>query len=180
MKFKVYNDEDTDSIVELRQAESILTILSRMYCDPSQENKTINLCMQQEGAIKYLELKLSKMWLDKEEFSLATFYDVTESKQLTKVENSNRVLSLLTASVTHEMVTPLKCIMNFAKSLEDHLKHSKKQEDAQLIFVTAKLLFSEIKLLLDKNLIDYERFEAQWETAPFSRIVSDTVQIMRQ
>ena len=136
--------------------------------------------MKAENTVKYIQMTVSKMWLDMEEFNVATFYDLTESKQLTKVEHSNRVLSLLTASVTHEMVTPLKCIMSFAKSLEDHLKHDDKKEDAQLIYITARLLLSEIKILLDKNLIDQEKFEAQWEKAPFSRIVYDAVQIMKR
>ena len=76
------------------------------------------------------------------------------------------------------MVTPLKCIISFATSLQKELKHSPKCKEAELIYVTAKLLLSEVKLLLDKNMIQNEIFTLQYEHVPINRIISDAVQIM--
>jgi hypothetical protein len=46
-----------------------------------------------------------------------TFRDVTEVKKAAKIQAANKLLSLLTSTVTHEMVTPLKCMISFATSV---------------------------------------------------------------
>ncbi len=70
----------------------------------------------------------------------------------------NRMLSLLTASVSHEMLTPLKCIIEFALSLMNELNKSPQRYTAELILSTSKLLLSQVKMLLDKNLLDNDHF----------------------
>lgn len=82
------------------------------------------------------------MILDQEEYRVATFNDQTESKRLQEVESNNRLLTLLQSNVTHEMLTPLKCIISFAKSLDRELKHSEKRKDAEMISLTASLVLS--------------------------------------
>jgi len=74
-----------------------------------------------------------------------------------KVEAENKILSLLTTSVTHEMITPLKCIVQFGTTL---LKSTDPLavKEAGLIVSAAKLLLSEVKLILDKNLLDNNAF----------------------
>jgi hypothetical protein len=59
-------------------------------------------------------LNLTDLIFNKEECKVATFRDVTRSKQLVKVEKDNKLLHLLSSSVTHEMVTPLKVMINLA------------------------------------------------------------------
>ena len=105
------------------------------------------------GATRYLELQMNSISLNKEEYRVATFRETTESKRLARSEANTRMVQLLSSSVTHEMVTPLKCIISFATSLQKELKHSPKCKEAELIYVTAKLLLSEVKLLLDNNMI---------------------------
>jgi hypothetical protein len=46
--------------------------------------------------------------------------------------------------------------------------------------VTAKLLISQTKMLLDKNMIEKGLFTPSFEELPLNRIVSDTVKIMQQ
>lgn len=90
------------------------------------------------------------------------------------------MVSLLSSSVSHEMVTPLKCIISFATSLKSELDHMKKsQKHAELIYVTAKLLLSEVKLLLDNNMISNKAFRLQYEQTPINKIILDVVEIMR-
>ena len=43
--------------------------------------------------------------------------DITSHKQLEKAQNENKMLSFLPASVSHELVTPIKCIGSFAQEL---------------------------------------------------------------
>ena len=73
---------------------------------------------------------------------MATFRDVTEKKKLAKIEKANKLLHMLTSSVTHEMVTPLKCMISFAAIILKELQNSPKRKEAELIMTTAKLLLS--------------------------------------
>jgi len=74
------------------------------------------------------------------------------------VENEHKLLSLLTASVSHEMLTPIKCIVQMTKSLSENLKTGEFKYEAKLILSTTKLLMSQVKILLDKNLLDRDHF----------------------
>lgn len=72
--------------------------------------------MQSDEAT-YLELQINSIIFNKSEVRVATFRDVTESKKLAKAEASSKLNSLFTSSVTHELVTPLKCMISFADTL---------------------------------------------------------------
>ena len=64
------------------------------------------------------------------------------------------MVTLMASSVTHEMLTPLKCIISFAKSLTSQLKHYESQRKAvELISVTANLILYQMKMLLDENML---------------------------
>jgi K+-sensing histidine kinase KdpD len=139
---------DTSAFVTIKQV-----LLDNFY-----HNNTINLVMRSDrlgkARYRYLELQMKNITYEQQEFRVATFHDVTERKKIVEVESNNRIVSLLSSSVSHEMVTPLKCIISFATSLKSDLKHLKRpKKQAELIYVTAKLLLSEVKLLLDNNLI---------------------------
>lgn len=137
-----------------------------------------SVALESENNTRYLELKLASITFNKQEYRVATFHEVTESKRLACSEANARMVQLLSSSVTHEMVTPLKCIISFATSLQKELKHSAKCREAELIYVTAKLLLSQVKSLLDKNMIKNEIFTLQYQHVPVNRIVSDAVSIM--
>lgn len=85
---------------------------------------------------------MSNLIFKNEECKVATFRDVTELKKIAKIEADNKLLQLLTSSVTHEMVTPLKCIVNFSESLVKELRNSPKKHEAELIMTTSKLLLA--------------------------------------
>ena len=77
------------------------------------------------------------------------------------------------------MLTPLKCITSFAKTLERDLKHSPNRKEAQLILLSSKLLLSQVKMNLDRSLLQKGRFEPNYSTCPLNRVVTDVVEIMR-
>jgi hypothetical protein len=43
-----------------------------------------------------------------------TVRDITEIDKLAKLSAENKMLGLLNSSVSHEMITPLKCIIEFS------------------------------------------------------------------
>ena len=133
-----------------------------------------------DDEMRFLSLQLSRITLSKEEYRVATFSDVTESMKAQRVEANARMVHFLTSNITHEMLTPLKCIMSFSKSLQKELKHSDRRQEAELIFVTAKLILSQTKMLLDRDMIVNDMFTLANEVVPINRIVADAVYIMNQ
>jgi signal transduction histidine kinase len=79
---------------------------------------------------------------NQEECKVATFRDVTDKSKLAKIEADNKLLHMLTSSVTHEMVTPLKCMVSFSEIVVKALANSPKKYEAELIMTTSKLLLS--------------------------------------
>jgi len=45
---------------------------------------------------------------------------------MAKIEAENNYLQFLNSNVSHEMITPLKCIISFTKSVIEELKDSPK------------------------------------------------------
>ena len=85
----------------------------------------LNLQMRTEGEhLRFLELQLNDIIYNKQEFRVATIRDVTESQKLAHAEANARMVNQLTSSVSHEVITPLKCIISFATSLQKGLVHS--------------------------------------------------------
>lgn len=48
---------------------------------------------------------------------VAIIRDITEINKLAKLSADNKMLNLFTSTVTHEMITPLKCLTEFGKSI---------------------------------------------------------------
>jgi len=72
---------------------------------------------------------------------------------------------MLNATVSHEMMTPLGCIISFAEHLSESLRGDlPKFEKAQIIFKTAKLLRMNLKDLLDRSLLENGRLEPTYES----------------
>lgn len=127
---------------------------------------------------RFFELQLNNFTVNKQQYRVATFHDVTEGLLLARAEHKSKMVELLSSSVSHEMLTPLKCIASFANSLQKELRHNAKRKDAELIYVTSKLLLSQVTMLLDRNLFDTDMFSLSPEPVPINRIVADTVQII--
>jgi len=84
----------------------------------------------------------------------------------------------LTASVSHELLTPLKCICSFGNQLVTLLPNAKHRYKAELIVSTSNLVMSQVKFLLDKNLLDQNVFNPQLEKHKIKKVINDVAQIM--
>ena len=109
---------------------------------------------------------------------MATFRDVTRSKQLVKVEKDNKLLHMLSSSVTHEMVTPLKVIINLASLVQKELKGKPREHEAKLIVVSAKLMLAQVQLLFDKNKFDKNMFTPILEQANLNQAIQAVISIL--
>ena len=78
------------------------------------------------------------------------------------------MLTLLTSSVTHELITPLKCIIQFTLSVLQRTNDPENRKDLELVLMTAQLLLSQVKLLLDRNMLEKGIFTSNLEMLPFN------------
>jgi CO dehydrogenase/acetyl-CoA synthase delta subunit len=106
-----------------------------------------------------------------------TIRDITEIDRFAKVSAANKMLSLLTSTVTHEMITPLKCVIQFGTTLLKS-KDPNVLKEAELIVSTAKLLLSQVKLTLDKNMLDNNAFVPNFEYYPLNKTIIDVTRIL--
>lgn len=88
------------------------------------------------------------------------------------------MLTLLTSSVTHELITPLKCIIQFTLSVLQRTNDPEKRKDLELVLLTAQLLLSQVKLLLDRNMLEKGIFTSNLEMLPFNKTISNVVQLL--
>jgi len=65
----------------------------------------------------YVQVTHQNIFYNNRECKILNIRDVTALKKLAKAEDENKVMQLLTASVSHELITPLKCIGSFANEL---------------------------------------------------------------
>ena len=75
---------------------------------------------------------------------MLTIRDVTKLIQAEKVETENQFFNTLTSTVTHEMMTPINCIITFARAITN-------SEKSQAIINVATLLKLNLKDLLDRS-----------------------------
>jgi signal transduction histidine kinase len=104
--------------------------------------------------------------------------DITEIRKFSKVQENNKMLTMLTSSVTHEMITPLKCIIQFALSVLQKTSDPSKRKDLELVLMTAQLLLSQVKLLLDRNMLEKGIFTSNLEMLPFNETISNVVKLL--
>jgi signal transduction histidine kinase len=84
--------------------------------------------------------------------------DISELRRFSKISENNKILTLLTSSVTHEMITPLRCIIQFANNVLKRVTDPKQRKELELILTTSTLLLSQVKLLLDRNMLERNIF----------------------
>jgi signal transduction histidine kinase len=65
----------------------------------------------------FLWLRVQKLMFKGKECQMLTIRDLTKLLSVEKIESENRFFNTLTATVTHEMMTPLNCIITFGRSL---------------------------------------------------------------
>jgi signal transduction histidine kinase len=68
--------------------------------------------------------------------------DITEIRKFSKISENNKMLTLLTSSVTHEMITPLKCILQFTINVLEKTTDPVLKKELELILITTQLLLS--------------------------------------
>jgi hypothetical protein len=75
------------------------------------------MIQQDESGEMFLWLRVQELMFKGKECQMLTIRDLTKLLSVEKIESENRFFNTLTATVTHEMMTPLNCIITFGRSL---------------------------------------------------------------
>lgn len=94
---------------------------------------------------------------------ITTFRDTTIQVELRTAQEQNKTTSLLVSTVTHELITPLRCIVSmtdqlFQAHIYDNFFDEKINTKIKMIRSTAKLLLSQINMTLDMSLLTQAHF----------------------
>ena len=104
--------------------------------------------------------------------------DISELRRFSKISENNKILTLLTSSVTHEMITPLRCIIQFAHNVLKLTTDPKQRKELELILSTSQLLLSQVKLLLDRNMLERNIFQPSLAVHPLNFTIKNVVEIL--
>jgi signal transduction histidine kinase len=64
------------------------------------------------------------------------------------------MLQLMSSAVSHEMITPLRCILTMTEDLKTNQTTKEMKQQTDLIMVTGQMLLNQVKTNLDKVLLD--------------------------
>ena len=95
---------------------------------------------------------------DGKESQLLTLTDITIHKRLEAQEYKNRLLTTMTASMHHEIMTPLKVNIAIAENLSTLEDITDLKEMAQMISVSSKLILFHANDMLDHRIIEHGGF----------------------
>lgn len=94
------------------------------------------------------------------------------------MEQEQQLLKVREATVTHEMITPLRCISKFAEDLKGSLQDFASNKVAELIYKTSKLLECQVNELLDKHMLEKNMVTLKLESLNLGTLIKDTIEIL--
>jgi signal transduction histidine kinase len=99
------------------------------------------------------------MLFNDEECQVLTMKDITNEQKLRSAQHKTKVMAHISSCISHELMTPIRCIITFAMLLVRELQDEALNQKASMIASTAKLLLSQIKMMLDNSLLANNHFE---------------------
>jgi signal transduction histidine kinase len=108
---------------------------------------------------------------------LVLMRDVSKIREAAKLSAKLSMVSLISSSVSHEMLVPLRCIVNLVEGIQKKLKDIEDQEyvgrELDLINKTAQLLLNQVKGNLDRDMLSQNMFEPRIELAFLNQVVEE-------
>ena len=84
--------------------------------------------------------------------------DISKMRVNAKLSAENKMLTMMSSSISHELLNPLRCIEQISKNMINKNVNKEWKFDAELIMSTANMLLTRVKGNLDKNLLDSNMF----------------------
>lgn len=88
--------------------------------------------MQSGASDKTIQITQQRLTFLDEECKVITFRDITAHKELRKAVEHNKMTEMMISNVTHEYLTPIRCINNLSGILYDNVD-LEQQANAKMI-----------------------------------------------
>ena len=104
--------------------------------------------------------------------------------ELRTAQEQNKTTSLLVSTVTHELITPLRCIVSMTDQLFqsytfDNFFDERINNKIKMIRSTAKLLLSQINMTLDMSLLTQAHFTPIIKEANLREMCKTTIALLK-
>lgn len=128
--------------------------------------------------IKVVQITRTELIYNGKECFVVKIRDISEIREKAKLSAENKMLSLMASSVSHEMITPMRCIVHLAGGLEKKLKDRIGEDESigkeiDLITKTAQLLLNQVKGYLDRDMLSQNMFVPTMEPNSLNSLVED-------
>jgi K+-sensing histidine kinase KdpD len=88
------------------------------------------------------------------------------------------MLEQMNSVVNHELLTPLRCVVLVAETLEKNLQSAVQKRQARTLIDTSSYILAQVKCFLDRNIIELNTFQPHYEKVTLKQVVLSAVQIM--
>jgi signal transduction histidine kinase len=102
---------------------------------------------------------------------------ITHTIKYEKLKMQNQFLEILTATVSHDMRTPLNAILGIGKNLEPHIDSLTGKRFFKIIMNSAKLLHFLVNDMIDLFRIRNNKFSSQELTVDLEQHLSELIEV---
>lgn len=106
---------------------------------------------------------------------MLTIRDVSKLLAIEKIKEENNFFNKLTSTVSHEIMTPLNCIITYARTLFGTSFDAK----ARIIVNVSQLIKMNLKDLLDKSLLENGKLKPIFEEHNLFQLLQSVVDMMK-
>jgi len=106
--------------------------------------------------------------------------DVSKIRENSKLAADNKMLQVYNSSVSHELLTPLRCIVEISSKLvkQKKLINADAEFKMQVVVNSAQMLLNQVSGNLDKNLLDKDMFKPMFEAHKLYDVIKSTIDML--
>jgi signal transduction histidine kinase len=128
---------------------------------------------------KYLIIRYQNLTYDNKDRHMLTIRDISKLRDLEKAESKNAYMNALNATVTHELITPLICILTFANGILKAVSDPFVQSQTKMILSSAKLMRLLVSDLLDRSKAELGKLTFSKSKANITQLTREVFSLMR-
>lgn len=102
----------------------------------------------------FFEMREQSFLFDNKPCKLVTMRDITKMQENTQLKSQSEMMRLFNSSCNHEMLAPIRCIIQIVESMRIKNKSS---AGLKIIFNTASFLLNQVNQNLDQGMLEQNR-----------------------
>lgn len=121
----------------------------------TKKNKSAATALAQTTKKSYfVQISVTNLMFNSKQCNVLICRDISKIRENEQLSANNKMLTVYSSSISHELITPLKCILQICQQVLGRLKNPLDQFDIELVINTTYMLLNQVKGNLDKNLLE--------------------------